>query len=44
MTLTAQNGSDEVMNYTREAIPEGVKEGSIVVRSVMEEGIEKHLE
>ena len=43
MTLTAQNGSDEVMNYTREAIPEDVKEGSIVVRSVMEEDIERHL-
>lgn len=34
MTLTATNGSKEVMYYTREIIPEDVKEGSVDVRSM----------
>ena len=33
MTLTAQNGSDETMTYSREDIPSEVKDGSIDVKS-----------
>ena len=33
MTLTAQNGSEEVVTYSRESIPSEVKDGCIDVRS-----------
>ena len=33
MTLTAQNGSEEVVTYSREPIPSEVKDGCIDVRS-----------
>ena len=33
MTLTAQNGSEEVVTYSRESIPSEVKEGCIDVKS-----------
>lgn len=35
MTLTAQNGSDEIMSYVRQSIPMDIIEGSIIVRSTV---------
>lgn len=35
MTLTAQNGSDEIMIYVRQSIPMDIIEGSIIVRSTV---------
>lgn len=37
--FTAQNGSDEVMFYAREAIPQNIKDGSVEVRSVVEQAV-----
>lgn len=36
MTLTALNGSEEVMTYVRETVPAEIKEGSIEVKSITE--------
>lgn len=35
MTLTVQNGSDEIMSYVRQSIPMNIIEGSIIVRSTV---------
>ena len=39
MTFTAQNGSDETLNYTRTTIPDEIKEESVAVRSIVENNI-----
>ena len=38
MTLKAMNGSDEVMGYSREAIPSEIIDGSITVKSASDGG------